>query len=46
MLSIEKCSKVLNKKGQNYTQKQVKDTIEFLDTFSEIILELKMSNDE
>ena len=46
MLSIEKCSNILNKKGQNYTQKQVTDIREFMYQIAEIILESKITNDE
>ena len=46
MLSIKKCSKILNKNGRNYTQKQVIDIREFMYQITEIILESKITNDE
>ena len=46
MLSIEKCSKILNKNGRNYTQEQVKDVREKLYQLTEIIYESKITNDE
>ena len=46
MLSLEKCNKVLNKKGQNYTQEQVRDIREKLYQIAEIINESNLACNE
>jgi len=46
MLSIEKCSKILNKNQRKYTQEQVKTVREKLYQLAEIIYEFKTTNDE
>ena len=38
MLSFNECKKILNKKGQNYTDEQVQEVREFIDELAEIIV--------
>ena len=46
MLSIEKCKKVLNKKGEKYTTEQTKEIRKILYVISEIIYDEKDIKDE
>ena len=46
MLSIEKCSKILNKNERKYSQQQVVEIRELLLQLAEIMYESKLSNHE
>lgn len=46
MLSIEKCKKVLNKKGENYTTEQVIEIRDFLIQYVEILYEFRQVKNE
>lgn len=46
MLSIKKCSKVLNQGNNNYTQEQVKDIREVLYQVAEIMNQSKITYHE
>ena len=37
-LDFKECKKILNKKGQNYTDEQVQEVREFIDELAEIIV--------
>jgi hypothetical protein len=46
MLSIERCSEILNKKEQKYTKEEVKAIRDYLYQFAEIIHQTKLLQDE
>ena len=46
MLSIEKCSKILNKNERKYSQQQVVEIRDLLLQLAEIMYESKLSNHE
>ena len=39
MLTIKKCEKILNKKGKNYTEEQIKEIAKFIEIFAKITIE-------
>ena len=46
MLSIEKCSKILNNKKQKYSQEEIKQIRKILYQVAEIMYKSKQMNDE
>jgi|TARA_B110000240_G_C13414728_1_gene416768 hypothetical protein len=45
VISIKKCNEILNKKGNRYSEQEVKSIRDYLTQMAEIICELKMKKE-